>query len=92
MSAFLNLISLMNFVWMSVFWQALFIFKVLLSLIISLELVSLKVKLVLKPLLLIFIILEWFSSVSSSESLLGDSHVTIKNIFEDKPPQNLDFK
>ena len=64
----------MIFVEISALWQALFIFKVLISLITSLELVSRKVKFVSKPFLLIFTILGWFSkqlSASLSESLLS---------------------
>ena len=55
----------MIFIRISVFWQALFIFRVLINLVTSLEVVSLKVKLVSKPFLfyntgLIFEIAECF--------------------------------
>ena len=52
-----------NLVGISLFWEALFTFRDLISLITSLELVSLKVKFASKLLLFIFVILRWFSKI-----------------------------
>ena len=60
----------------SVYWEASFKFRVLIRLIISPELVSLKVKLASKPLLFAFAMLGWFLkylSASLSGSLVLSS-------------------
>ena len=76
----------MIFVEISALWQALFIFKVLISLITSLELVSLKVKLALKPFLLVFTILEWIFRSSHPEVFLGKGVLKICSKFTGEHP------
>ena len=90
--------NLTIFVEISLFWENFFIFRVLISLITSLELVSLKVKFVSKLLLFIFVILSdlqniwallWVDHLCYQAYSLKYSELQAQQLFSRKNIKNL---